>query len=92
MASGAVPSARPALRPADWLALCAWIAVPLAAGAIGAIASIAAPDFYRSLARPGWAPPAWLFGPVWTLLYVLMGVAAWLVSRTPPGSARSRCS
>ncbi len=35
--------------------------------------------FYQSLLRPRWAPPGWLFGPVWTLLYALMAVSAWLV-------------
>lgn len=33
--------------------------------------------WYGQLAQPTWAPPAWLFGPVWTLLYVLMGVSTW---------------
>ena len=37
--------------------------------------------FYETLLRPSWAPPAWLFGPVWTVLYLLMGVAVWLVWR-----------
>jgi tryptophan-rich sensory protein len=37
--------------------------------------------WYRSLPRPDYAPPAWVFGPVWTLLYALMAVAAWLVWR-----------
>ena len=31
------------------------------------------------LNRPTWAPPAWLFGPAWTVLYILMGIASWLV-------------
>lgn len=35
-----------------------------------------APDFYRELNQPGWAPPGWLFGPVWTTLYTFMGIAA----------------
>lgn len=50
-----------------------------------ALAGIAfpAPAYYRSLRRPSWAPPTWLFGPAWTILYALMGVAAWLVSRRP---------
>lgn len=50
-----------------------------AAAGVGAIASHDAGAFYQQLARPAWAPPAWLFAPVWTLLYALMGVAAWLV-------------
>jgi tryptophan-rich sensory protein len=54
------------------------------AGAVGAIASANAGVFYAALAKPVWAPPAWLFGPVWSALYVLMGVAAWLVWRLRP--------
>jgi len=38
-------------------------------------------DWYRSLERPSWTPPDWLFGPVWIALYALMAVAAWLVWR-----------
>lgn len=48
---------------------------------LGAMASINAGDFYRELTRPDWAPPGWLFGPVWMVLYTLMAVAAWLVWR-----------
>ena len=46
------------------------------------MASMDAPGFYARLARPPWAPPADLFGPVWALLYVLMAIAAWLVWRS----------
>ena len=53
--------------------------VSFAAAALGGIASANAGDFYTSLSRPSWAPPPSLFGPVWTVLYFLMGVAAWLV-------------
>lgn len=63
------------------LALAGWIAVSLAAGALGGIASVGAASFYAELSKPAWAPPGWLFGPVWTTLYVLMGIAAWLVWR-----------
>jgi tryptophan-rich sensory protein len=52
-----------------------------ATAAIGGLASARAGDFYLGLQRPGWAPPAWLFGPTWTALYVLMAGAAWLVWR-----------
>ncbi len=36
-------------------------------------------EWYAALNKPSWNPPAWLFGPAWTLLYTLMAVAAWLV-------------
>jgi len=61
--------------------LAGWFAVSFVAAAIGAAASVQAGDFYASLARPDWAPPPWIFGPVWTVLYALMGIAAWLVWR-----------
>lgn len=64
-----------------WLGLAGWIITSLAAGAVGGVASARASEFYAQLARPEWAPPGWLFGPVWTVLYVLMGIAAWLVWR-----------
>ncbi|WP_405435873.1 tryptophan-rich sensory protein [Streptomyces avidinii] len=50
---------------------------------LGALASADAGEVYSALVRPGWAPPAWLFGPVWTVLYGMMAVAAWLVGRQP---------
>lgn len=61
--------------------LVAWLAACFAAAAIGGLASIQAASFYAQLVRPEWAPPAAWFGPVWTVLYVLMGIAAWLVWR-----------
>lgn len=61
--------------------LVVWLAVSFVAAAVGGVASIKAGAFYTQLARPEWAPPPDLFGPVWTVLYVLMGIAAWLVWR-----------
>lgn len=58
-----------------------WVLVTLAAGGIGAFASRDAPTFYAELSKPSWAPPGWLFGPVWTTLYVMMAVSVWLVWR-----------
>lgn len=73
--------------PARWVALVGWLALTAAAGALGAIASRDAPEFYGGLTKPAWAPPPWLFGPVWSTLYVLMAVAAWLVWRERPAAA-----
>jgi benzodiazapine receptor len=53
----------------------------LAAAAIGGIGSRRAPTIYHSLDKPSWAPPAGVFGPVWTGLYVAMGVAAFRLAR-----------
>ena len=59
--------------------LASWVLLCLAAGYVGALLS--GPDaWYSSLDKPAWNPPAWIFGPVWTTLYILMGIAAWLVS------------
>lgn len=74
-----------ATRPAataptsKWLGLAGWIGLSLAAGALGGMASRNAAEFYGALNKPGWAPPSWLFGPVWSALYLMMAVAAWLV-------------
>ena len=59
--------------------LLAWLIVSFIAAAVGGAASIQAGPFYTRLLRPDWAPPPTIFGPVWTVLYALMGVAAWLV-------------
>jgi benzodiazapine receptor len=65
----------------------AWVVVALLAGAVGGLA--AAPgEWYNSLNKPAWNPPSWIFGPVWTTLYILMGIAAalaWEGRRTRAG-------
>lgn len=65
----------------QFLGLLGWLAATFAAAAAGGLASASAGDFYRQLSLPQWAPPSWLFAPAWTLLYILMGVAAWLTWR-----------
>ena len=66
------------------IGLVAWLAVTFVAAAVGALAAVDAPAFYGQLAKPAWAPPAAVFGPVWSVLYLLMGFAAWLVWRQRP--------
>lgn len=71
------PSTHPPTHP--FIGLIGWLALCFAAAAIGGFASADSADFYQQLVRPAWAPPAWLFGPVWTLLYAMMAVAAWVI-------------
>lgn len=65
----------------QFFGLIGWLLISFAASAVGAVASIQAQSFYGELTQPSWAPPGWVFGPVWTTLFALMGVAAWLVWR-----------
>jgi tryptophan-rich sensory protein len=61
------------------IGLILWVLAALAAGWIGS--NFMPGEWYASLAKPPWNPPSSVFAPVWTILYVLMGVAAWLVWR-----------
>ena len=56
------------------------IIIPQLAGALGAFFTMQSVDgWYLTLVKPGWNPPAWVFGPVWTLLYTMMGIASFLI-------------
>ncbi len=79
---------RPRSKSVGALAISAF-AVIIASGIGGLAAGSAAGDYAR-LQQPPWAPPAWLFGPAWTLLYALMAIAAWLVWRTGPSPESRR--
>ena len=63
------------------LGLVAWLGIVFVAAAAGALASVDAASFYLQLNKPAWAPPASAFGSVWSVLYALMGVSAWLIWR-----------
>lgn len=66
----------------DWLMLVLFIAAPQAAGLLGTIFTMPAiPGWYANLVKPDFSPPNWIFGPVWTALYLAMGIAAFLVWR-----------
>lgn len=66
----------------DWMRLLLSLAAPLAVGFIGAAATASGVrDWYPGLAKPPFTPPPWVFGPVWTVLYLMMGAALFLVWR-----------
>jgi translocator protein len=72
-----------AAAPADrspsrtWPALAGFVALAFSAAWIGSRFPPGA--WYDGLVKPSWNPPSWLFGPVWTVLYLAMAVAAWMV-------------
>lgn len=58
------------------------VLVPLGVGVLGSLLTVGSVrEWYPTLVQPSFAPPTWVFGPVWTTLYVMMGVASWLVWR-----------
>jgi translocator protein len=85
--------ALPRHRGYDALALMGWILVIVALGAAAGV-FFAPGEWYDDLRKPPFNPPNWIFGPVWTTLYVLMAVALWLVRRdqAAPLFLRSRAS
>lgn len=74
------------LSKRDLLALATFALLVAVAAIMGGVyTSMSVPEWYDTLAKPDWTPPAWLFGPVWTALYILMALAAWLVWREAGG-------
>ncbi len=70
------------------LALIGWLVLCFAATSTAAFVSI--DGWYAALQKPSWNPPAWVFGPAWTVLYISMAVAAWLVWREGGWKAQGR--
>ncbi len=73
---GAQSKANPSLA-LRVVGLICWFFICFAAAATGGFVSVG--DWYATLNKPSWNPPSWLFGPVWSVLYCMMAVAAWLV-------------
>lgn len=61
----------------NWIALIVFVVIVFAVAAVGA--AFTPGEWYATLAKPPWTPPNWLFGPVWTALYLMIAVAGWLV-------------
>jgi benzodiazapine receptor len=71
------------MRRHDWYKLIISLALPLLAGGIGSLFTAPAiSGWYSQLQKPWFNPPSWVFGPAWTVLYILMGVALFLVWRS----------
>jgi benzodiazapine receptor len=65
--------------------------IPLAVGGVSGFFTVSAiPGWYQTIQKPSWNPPNWVFGPVWTTLYVMMGVAMYLVWSRPRSNQRQR--
>lgn len=63
-----------------WISLILSIVLAHSAGLLGSLTTITGSgSWYSNLVQPAFAPPSWVFGPVWFLLYTLMGIAAWLI-------------
>jgi tryptophan-rich sensory protein len=74
-----------------WQRLLLAVLPVVAAGALGSIATTPQiPTWYAGLTKPGFTPPNWLFGPVWTALYAMMAYAAWRILSLPPGTPGRR--
>ena len=66
------------------------LVLPLGVGAIaGLFTADAVPEWYASLNRPSISPPNWVFGPVWTALYLLMGISLFLIWKLDAGKERN---
>jgi tryptophan-rich sensory protein len=83
---------RPPAKGANpWLVFAAFLMAVYMVGALGSLAAgVDVRGWYAELAKPFFAPPAWLFGPVWFVLYGLIALAGWLIWQSPAAEAWKR--
>lgn len=78
------------MKTAHIFALIICLAIPLAIGGISGIATTqSSSSWFTELVKPSFYPPSWVFGPAWTVLYILMGISMFLIWKTDPGSVRT---
>src|SRR4051812_1309385 len=74
-------SSAPAVHRSAWWSLLPFAGAVAVAALLGVLGVTGTAAEYQGLVQPSWAPPSWLFGPVWTVLYAMIAVAGWLVWR-----------
>lgn len=78
------------LKEINWTSLIICIAIPLVAGTLSGIANAnSISTWYTTLNKPSFNPPNYLFGPVWTILYLLMGISLYLIVSTTKSEVRT---
>jgi translocator protein len=81
---------KPAQGTSPWLRLAAAALPVIAAWGAASLATPAGTAWFQELPKPGFTPPAWMFGPVWTVLYLMMIYVAWRILGLPASRGRSR--
>lgn len=74
----------------NYLKLIISLIIPMLLGSIaGLFTAQAVPEWYETLQQPSFNPPNWIFGPVWTTLYILMGISCYMIWRRTPSPERN---